>query len=164
LVAVACLNNKLRRNLRDALGVDDPSVDGMSYDWFSEDVRAAHKKAAEPFERAFRERTTGDVLLLLDGADVPCQRVKFPEEMYDDEHVQTNDLMLELEHPVVGRLRMPASPVRMSATPPATASPPPVLGADGPDVLRELGVPEDEIAQLLEDGVLVTRERLLEKS
>ena len=164
LVAVACLNNKLRRNLRDALGVEDPSVDGMSYDWFSEEVRVAHRKAAEPFERAFRERTTAELLSLLEGADVPCGRVKFPEEMYDDEHVRANGLMLELDHPVVGRLRMPASPVRMSETPPATPTPPPALGADGPDVLRELGVPDEEIAQLLEDGVLVTRDRLLGKS
>ena len=59
---------------------------------------------------------------------------------------------------------MPASPVRMSETPPATPTPPPALGADGPDVLRELGVPDEEIAQLLEDGVLVTRDRLLGKS
>ena len=164
LVAVACLNNKLRRNLRDALGVEDPSVDGMSYDWFSEEVRIAHRKAAEPFERAFRERTTADLLTLLEGADVPCGRVKFPEEMYDDEHVRANGLMLELDHPVVGRLRMPASPVRMSETPPATPTAPPALGADGPEVLRELGVSDEEIEQLLEDGVLVTRERLLEKS
>ena len=164
LVAVACLNNRLRRNLRDVLGVEDPSVEGMSYDWFSEEVRVAHRKAAEPYERAFRERTTADLLALLGDADVPCGRVKFPEEMYDDEHVRANGLMLELEHPVVGRLRMPASPVRMSATPPATPTPPPALGADGPDVLRELGVSDEEIAQLLEDGVLVTRERLLDET
>ena len=164
LVAVACLNNRLRRNLRDVLGVEDPSVEGMSYDWFSEEVRVAHRKAAEPYERAFRERSTEELLALLGEADAPCGRVKFPEEMYDDEHVRANGLMLELEHPVVGRLRMPASPVRMSATPPATPTPPPALGADGPDVLRELGVSDEEIEQLLADGVLVTRERLLQKS
>ena len=35
LIAVACLNNRQRRALRDALGVEDETVDGRSYDWFS---------------------------------------------------------------------------------------------------------------------------------
>ena len=162
LIAVACLNNRLRRNLRDALGVDDPSVDGMGYDWFSEEVRVAHRKAVEHFMTAFRERTTDELLKLLDDADVPCSRVNFPEEMYENEHVRANDLMVDLEHPVVGNLRMPAPPVRMSDTPPRKPTPPPVLGADGPAVMRELGMSDDEIERLLEEGVLVTRERLLE--
>ena len=161
LIAVACLNNRLRRNLRDALGVDDASVDGMGYDWFSEEVRVAHRKAVEHYETGFRERTTDELLTLLDAADVPCSRVNFPEEMYENEHVRANDLMVDLEHPVVGNLRMPASPVRMSNTPTSKPTPPPVLGADGPAVLRELGMSDDEIERLLDEGVLVTRERLL---
>jgi crotonobetainyl-CoA:carnitine CoA-transferase CaiB-like acyl-CoA transferase len=161
LMAVACLNNRLRRNLRDALGVEDPSVDGMGYDWFAEEVRVAHRKAVEHFENGFRERTTDEMLALLDAADVPCSRVNFPEEMYENEHVHANDLMLDLDHPVVGNLRMPASPIRMSDTPVSKPTPPPVLGADGPDVMRELGMSDDDIERLLDAGVLVTRERLL---
>jgi len=161
LIAVACLNNKLRRNMRDALGIDDPSVEGMGYDWFSEEVRKAHRDTVEAFESAFRERTAAELLSLLGDADVPCAQVRFPEEIYDDEHVAANGLMLTLEHPVVGPLRMPASPVRMSETPTSVPSAPPVLGAAGPDVLRELGVPDDEIEALLAEGVLVTRERLV---
>ncbi len=164
LIAVACLNNQLRRNLRDALDVDDPSVDGIGYDWFSEEVRVAHRKAVEPFETAFRERTTDTLLALLDEADVPCARVNFPEEMYENEHVKANNLMVELEHPVLGTLRMPAPPVRMSATPPREPTAPPALGADGPAVMRELGMSDDEIERLLDEGVLITRERLVGES
>lgn len=161
LIAVACLNNRLRRNMRDALGVEDASVDGMGYDWFSDEVRVAHRKAVEPFETAFQERTTDELLELLDAADVPCAKVNFPEEIYDNEHVRANELMLELEHPVVGPLRMPAPPVRMSETATREATPPPALGADGPGVMRELGMSDAEITRLLDAGVLVTRERLV---
>jgi crotonobetainyl-CoA:carnitine CoA-transferase CaiB-like acyl-CoA transferase len=44
LIAVACLQNRQRRGLRDALAVDDPTVEGLRYDWFSEDVRRAHRR------------------------------------------------------------------------------------------------------------------------
>ena len=83
--------------------------------------------------------------------------------MYNDPHVAANGLMLSLDHPVLGELRMPAPPVRMSATPPAAATRPPVLGADGPALLRELGYDDAAIERLLDEGVLTTRERLLSR-
>ena len=164
LIAVACLNNRQRRALRDALQVEDPSVEGMGYDWFAEDVRRAHKQAVEHYERAFGARPTAELIELLDAADVPCNRVRFPEELYDDPHVAANSLMLNLDHPVLGSLRMPACPIRMSETPAGSDAPPPVLGADGPQVLRELGYGDADIDRLLKDGVLHTRERLLDEA
>ena len=161
LIAVACLNNRLRRNLRDALGIVDPSVDGMTYDWFAEDVRKAHRATVEPYEAAFRSKTTDEWLNILDAADVPCSTVNFPEEMYDNPHVEANGLMLSLQHDVLGEVRLPACPVRMSGTPPVEPAAPPSLGAHGPEVLRDLGYSEDAIERLLDEGVLVTRERLL---
>ena len=162
LVAVACLNNRQRRALRDILHMDDPTVEGMTYDWFSEEVRQAHRRTIDALEATFRDKPTREWFELLDAADVPCSPVNFPEEMFDDPHVQANGLMLSLEHPVVGPLRMPASPIRMSATSAGTPLPPPPLGVHGPEVLREFGYDDASIRGLLDDGVLVTRERLLE--
>ena len=163
LIAVACLNNGQRRKLRDALGIEDETVEGISYDWFSERVRETHKRTVQEFDQTFRTRTTSEWLDALDAADVPCSNVNFPEEIYGDPHVQANDLMLSIEHPVLGELRMPACPIDMSGTPAGTLRPPPALGADGPDVLRELGYNDDAVQRLLADGVVWTRERLLER-
>jgi crotonobetainyl-CoA:carnitine CoA-transferase CaiB-like acyl-CoA transferase len=163
LVAVACLNNRQRRALRDVLGVEDPTVEGMTYDWFSEEVRQAHRQTTDALERAFRSKSTQRWIKLLDAADVPCSPVNFPEELFDNPHVLANNLMLSMDHPVLGPLRMPASPIRMSATPPINPDPPPPLGAHGPEVLRELGYDDDAIGRLMADGIVVTRERLLER-
>lgn len=163
LIAVACLNNRQRRRLRDAVQVEDPTVEGITYDWFSEEVREAHRMAVEGFEDAFRDKQTQEWVALLDTTDVPCSPVNFPEEIFRDPHVQANDLMVKLDHPVVGRLQMPASPIRMSATPTVAATPPPTLGAHGKEVLQELGYDGEAIDRLLDEGVLHTRERLLER-
>lgn len=163
LIAVACLNNAQRRRLRDVLGIDDPTVEGMSYDWFSDAVRETHRNTVGAFESTMRDKSTDEWLRLLDAADVPCSPVHFPEEIYDNEHVRANGLMIELEHEVLGALRMPSTPVRMSGTPAGSSLPPPALGAHGPAVLRELGYDDAEIARLLDEGVVTTRERLLRR-
>jgi crotonobetainyl-CoA:carnitine CoA-transferase CaiB-like acyl-CoA transferase len=159
LIAIACLNNRQRRALRDALRTDDATVDGLTYDWFSDEVRQAHRDTTQGMEDAFRGKTTAEWLPALDAVDVPCAPANFPEEMFDHPHVLANDLMAQIEHPVVGALKMPRHPARLSETPAAEPLPPPALGQHGGEIMRELGYPDAEVERLFEAGVLWTRER-----
>jgi crotonobetainyl-CoA:carnitine CoA-transferase CaiB-like acyl-CoA transferase len=160
LIAIGCLQNKQRRGLRDALGVDDPTVEGATYDWFSEAVRDVHHRLTDVMETTFRSRTTAEWLVALDANDVPCGAVKWPEELYDDPHTVANGLMVDLEHEVLGTIRMPAPPVRMSETPAEATTAPPALGAHSAEVLRELGYDDDAVARMFGAGVVLSRERL----
>ena len=126
-------------------------------------MRKTHHLTVEQFEEAFRTKRTDAWLALLDAADVPCGAVNFPEEMYENAHVEANGLMLTLEHSVLGTLRMPACPIAMSESETGAYTAPPALGVDGPAILRDLGYDGDAIATLLESGVLYTREYLLER-
>jgi formyl-CoA transferase len=163
LIAVACLHNGQRRALRDALGVADPTVDGLRYDWFSEEVRSGHKQLAEDMEAAFQRETTAGWIAVLDRADVPCGPVNFPEEMFEHPHVLANDLMVDLDHPVVGPLRMPATPVRMNGTPPAAPVAPPPLGAHTVEVLAQFGYQPHDIDALIAQGIVWTHEGIIER-
>ena len=160
LIAVACLNNSQRRGLRDALGVTDPTIDGMRYDWFSEEVRNAHIALGDDMEAAFRSRTTAEWIQRLDDADVPCGPVNFPEEMFDHPQVLANNFMADLEHDEPRRAAHAGSPVAMSGTPLASAAPPPVLGAHTVEVLRQYGYTQPEVGALIENGTAWTPETI----
>jgi formyl-CoA transferase len=52
-------------------------------------------------------------------------------------------------------VRQIGSPMRFSETPARIERAGPVLGADSADVLRGLGITDDELARLVHDGVTV---------
>ncbi len=87
----------------------------------------------------------------------------FPEEMFEHPHVLAGDYMLDLEHEVVGALRLPRSPLRMSASDASAPSAPPSIGEHSRVVLAQYGYTDSEIDALIEDGVVWTRERLMQR-
>ncbi|HEY8173435.1 MAG TPA: CoA transferase [Dehalococcoidia bacterium] len=159
LIAIGCLNNRQRRKLRDALGIEDATVEGFAYDWFSEDVRRAHHATTGLMEEALATKSTAGWITVLEPAGVPCAEVNFPEELFEHPHVEANGLMLTLQHDILGPIRMPAPPIRMSETPAAVRFAPPPLGAHGLEVLRQFGYDDASIDELFKSGALVTRER-----
>ena len=69
--------------------------------------------------------------------------------------VAARGAIVESAHPVAGRVRMTAPPVRLSETPGSVRSPAPLLGEHTEQVLRQrLALNVDEIARLRADGVI----------
>jgi formyl-CoA transferase len=88
-------------------------------------------------------------LAQFDAAGIPCGPINNYAEAFADPHVQARDMIVEVEHPALGRLRMPGPPVKMSETPPRAGRRAPLLGEHTRDVLREAGFSEKEIAELV---------------
>ena len=154
LLAVACLNNRLRRALRDAVGVDDPSIEGPVYD--PSGATAEHVTAVkDAMEAGFRERSSAEWLELFDSLGVPAAPFNLTEELYNDPHVIANDLIPEYDHPTLGIIRTARSPVEMSESSSASLHAAPTLGADTATVLGELGLSQAELDALEADGVIV---------
>jgi crotonobetainyl-CoA:carnitine CoA-transferase CaiB-like acyl-CoA transferase len=69
--------------------------------------------------------------------------------------MNTRGFFAEIEHPVAGRLKMPARPCHFSRTPIALERPAPVLGEHNDLIYCErLGYAPDELRVLNERGVL----------
>ncbi|WP_120337369.1 CaiB/BaiF CoA transferase family protein [Cryobacterium soli] len=76
------------------------------------------------------------------------------EQALDDEQTTANNMIVEVEHPSVGTVRMLNAPIRLSATPPTIRRSAPRLGEHNVEVLLENGYDAAAIARLQELGVL----------
>lgn len=152
-IAIACLNNRLRRQAAAALGIDDPRLVADTFDLKLLD-EAQTAALTERIEDTLRSRTSAEWVAAFDAVGVPCGPVRLTPEMFEDPHAAANDLFVDLEHPVVGPIKMANSPVKMSDADTGTSLPPPALGQHTREALAEVGYTPAEIEQLERDRVV----------
>ena len=69
-------------------------------------------------------------------------------EVFADPQVLSQEMVVEIEHPGAGPIRMTGFPVKLSHTPAQLRRPAPALGADNEAVFQELGYSPERIADL----------------
>ncbi len=103
--------------------------------------------------------TTAEWLAFFDEADIPSMGVNDLEGLISDPHLKATGFFAEREHPTEGRIRVTASPFEFSGTPTSFRRHAPLLGADGPEVLREAGFAAGDIEALERSGAMKVMRR-----
>jgi glutaryl-CoA transferase len=97
----------------------------------------------------FRRHDNEHWLKLLNAAEVPCAPIQTIDQVFAAPQVRHRDMLVEVEHPTAGTVRMAGIPVKFSATPASVRLPPPLLGEHTDQVLSSwLGMNDQEIADL----------------
>jgi crotonobetainyl-CoA:carnitine CoA-transferase CaiB-like acyl-CoA transferase len=105
-------------------------------------------------------RTAEEAADCLQRSGVPAERILTPDRMYDVDQLDARGFYEELEHPLSGRQRFPGWPFRITPGPRRHhRAPSPTLGQHNDEVLRALGLSDDELTKLRDDQVI--GERLL---
>jgi formyl-CoA transferase len=153
-IVVGALSAALRRKLCDAIGVEDKRIGNPEWNPMLPESREYAKSLMKQAEAIMAERTTGEWLALFDERGVPAGPFKFTQELMDDPQVLANDLQVEVEHALVGTVRMVGPPLQMSATPLAVQGPSPALSQHTDEILASLGYGEEQITAMRESGVI----------
>lgn len=89
---------------------------------------------------------------------VPAERLLAADQMYDVEQLEARGFYQDLDHSITGRHRFPGWPFRISPGPVHQhLSAAPTLGQHNAEVLRALGLSNEEIAALREQRVIGER-------
>jgi formyl-CoA transferase len=88
------------------------------------------------------------------GEQVPCCAVRPIEDMFDHPQVLAEGLVASMEHPVIGRYRGLANPIKFGSGPLPPPSAAPALGQHTSQLLAEYGYSEAEIQKLRESGAV----------
>lgn len=118
-------------------------------------TRSQHRQELkERIERWTRVRTSDEVMTQLLSHGVPAAPVRDVEQVFHDPGVEARQMLVAVDHPIVGPVKLVGSPVKMRDSS-ITPEPPPLLGADTDAALRELcGVDDAELAKLHREGVV----------
>jgi formyl-CoA transferase len=150
-VFVTANSEHMFRALLETIGradlVDDPRL--------ARGARAANGAFIEELISCWtRERTKYEAMEALGAAGIPAGAVLDSAELLTNPQLLAREMIVELEHPQRGRMKLLGCPIKLADSPPVIA-PPPLLGQHTAAVLHELFGWGDEAVQGLRQASVV---------
>ena len=117
---------------------------------------ANREELAGKIAEVFKTNTRDHWIEAIAGVGVTVTPVNTLGDVFKDPQAKARKSLWEVDHPTIGKLPLLASALQhLSRTPASPQGPPPLLGEHTNQVLSEdLGISEEEIAKLKEDGVI----------
>jgi crotonobetainyl-CoA:carnitine CoA-transferase CaiB-like acyl-CoA transferase len=154
-VAIAVADDDEWAGLCEALGRPQWAVDEKLST--AEGRRASHDLIDEQLATWCESHASDDIVQSLWEAGVPVGKVMQPHRQTEIPQLQFRGFFEDVGHPVNKSVPHSTVPVRFSAGPDRFhLSPAPLLGEHNHELLAELGLRDDEIADLEADGVIGT--------
>jgi crotonobetainyl-CoA:carnitine CoA-transferase CaiB-like acyl-CoA transferase len=151
-VALICVGESHWRALTELMGMPELATHPKFVDRVA---RVAHIDEVDALVSAWsRDQTKEELAERLRGAGVPSAPVRELGEVVNDPHLRQRGMLREIDHPDMGPLVVPHSPVRVGDFY-ADLSPSPRLGQHNDEIYGTwLGLGADEIADLRQSGVI----------
>ncbi len=151
-VVIAVITDAFWEALLDVVNVDslrDPkfskSVDRLKNQEFIE----------SELNKILSQKTSEFWIEALNDAKVPCGPINTFSQALTDEQVIHRNMMVEVEHPDGGKVKMPGNPVKLSYTNEDSYTPPPHLGKNTKEILKEwAGYDEIKIKSLIDKNIV----------
>lgn len=139
-ISVGAIETWFFKHLCSLLGREDLVSRQLSSDKRDEMMRT--------FKDIFLTKTRDEWLRILQRDDTCVAPVHSVGEMATDPHVIEREMVVEIDHPRVGKVKHVGIPIKLSDTPGAVRRPPPLRGEHTDEVLTELGYSKQDIDQL----------------
>ncbi len=154
-VSIGCVEPWFWENLCRALGKEEYIPYCISPEHF------LHKPEGDKWEeisshlrQVFLTKTRDEWFDFLSQKDVPVGKVYTLDEVFSDPQVLHREMVVEVEHPTVGKVKQPGIAIKLSETPGKVRRLAPIFGEHTEEVLLELGYAQSQIAELRQSSVI----------
>ena len=146
-VNIGCGNDRIWRVFCKAVGLETLLSDPR---FLTNADRVQHRPPLnEILVPIFLARNAQEWVDLLRPVGVPCGRIQSVKEVCEHPQTRSREMVIELDHPKAGPIRVTGVPIKLSDTPGAVSTAPPELGQHTREVLEEwLGLEESQVVRL----------------
>ncbi|MCX7780095.1 MAG: CoA transferase [Negativicutes bacterium] len=115
-----------------------------------------HQKLKQAVTEWTSIRTVDSIVELLLSHSVPCAPIYTIDRVVNDPHIAVaREMIIEMDHPVEGKMKVVNCPIKFSDTKPMIRSTAPHLGEHTASILKDfLGMSEEEVARLKVSGAI----------
>ena len=145
-LSIGCLEPGFWEALCRALGREDFIPYQMNAD--------KHPEVFDYLRREFKTRTRDEWFEYLRQFDICVGPVYSLDEVFNDPQVRAREMVVELEHPTVGKVQQVGVAAKLSETPGSVRSLAPGRGQHTEEVLLDLGYSRQQIRELRTEGAV----------
>jgi crotonobetainyl-CoA:carnitine CoA-transferase CaiB-like acyl-CoA transferase len=116
---------------------------------------ACRAELVSEIETRLQTRDRDDWVARFAEAGLPAGPINDIGQVFEDPQVRHREMVVDVEHPTAGRIRLPGVPVKFAGTPARVQGPPPNLGQHTDEILRDvLEMSAAAIRELRDSGAL----------
>ncbi|HWO77809.1 MAG TPA: CaiB/BaiF CoA-transferase family protein [Bacillus sp. (in: firmicutes)] len=151
-IVLAANGDKIFQRLLKVMGRDDLIGDER---YLTNDGRVQHQDFIESMiEEWVGRNNLKECLDLLNENAIPAGTIYNAEDIVNDPHYQARDMIVEMEHEDVGKMKVPGIVPKLSKTPGQIKWLGPKIGEHNLEVLKEIGLTDEMIEDMSKRGVI----------
>jgi crotonobetainyl-CoA:carnitine CoA-transferase CaiB-like acyl-CoA transferase len=152
-VVICTITDEQWQNVLKAMGREDLRDDER---FASRVLRAKNMADVESvLHEWLKDRTVEEAIAALEEVKVPCSPVPTFEQVANDPQILHREMIIEVEQPLSGKVKLGGSVYKMSKTPGNRKLPIPLLGQHNEEIYGDLlGLDNKEIEELKAEGTI----------
>lgn len=149
-VVIGAPSDSLFNKLATLMGREDLIEDPRTY---TNPVRLQNREFVDQIVIDWcADKTVDEIVAIMDKAKIPSAPIMTIGRLVDDPHIAAREMMIEQEDPILGKVRYPGNPLKLSETPAQFTRRAPQLGEHNVEVLRDILHYSDEQIQAMKDA------------
>jgi crotonobetainyl-CoA:carnitine CoA-transferase CaiB-like acyl-CoA transferase len=116
--------------------------------------KQTQKEMIAKIQAVFSQKTGKEWTVFFQDKNVPCEPVLELEGVLSHPHVLSRDMVVDVDHPVEGKIKQIGIPIKLSMTPGEIRTPAPLLGEHTKEILQEIGITAEEIGRLADEKIV----------